>query len=129
MTPSNLLTSIFLIYIKFEKFWYITCLFTKMFRFWLKLAPISWTIIMSSFTERKYGFCERRMFRKKQEAISCKVCDTSFHKRCTEISGRNFNLVLHNNANCYCQSCFVKNVPSSHGTIIQTGITCKKIPL
>ena len=69
---------------------------------------------MSGFTLRKCGFCKRRMFRKeKQRTISCQVCDTSFHKRCTQISGRNFNLSLRNNANCYCQSCFVKNVPSS----------------
>ena len=34
-------------------------------------------------------------------------------QRCTQIWGKNFNLVLCNNANCYCQSCFVKNVPSS----------------
>ena len=69
---------------------------------------------MSGFTLRKCGFCKRRMFRKeKQRTISCQVCDTSFHKRCTQISGRNFNLSLRNNTNCYCQSCFVKNVPSS----------------
>ena len=53
------------------------------------------------------------MFRKKQKTISCQDCDTSFHKRCTQVSGKNFNLVLHNNTNCYCKSCFVKNVPSS----------------
>ena len=70
-------------------------------------------LIMSVFTVRKCGFCERKMFRKKQKSISCQVCDTSFHKRCTQISGRNFNLVARNSANCYCQSCFVKNVPSS----------------
>ena len=33
MTLSSFLTSISLIYIKFSKFWYITCLFTKMFHF------------------------------------------------------------------------------------------------
>ena len=53
------------------------------------------------------------MFSKKQKTILCQVCDTGFHKRCTQISGRNFNLVLRNNANCYCQSCLVKNVPLS----------------
>ena len=68
---------------------------------------------MSGFTVRKCGFCERRMFRKKQKTISCQDCDTSFHKRCTQVSGKNFNLVLHNNTNCNCKSCFVKNVPSS----------------
>ena len=58
------------------------------------------------------GFCEKRMFRKrKQETISCQVCDTSFDKRCTKISGGNFNLTLPDKANC--QSCFVKNIPSS----------------
>ena len=68
---------------------------------------------MSGFTVRKCGFCERRMFREKLKTISWQDCDTSFHRRCTQISGKNFNLVLRNNANCYCQSCFVKNVPSS----------------
>ena len=69
---------------------------------------------MSAFTVRKCGFCKRRMFRKKkQKTISCLVCGTSYHKRCTQISGRNFNLVSCNNANCYYQSCFVKNVPPS----------------
>ena len=33
MTLSSLLTSISLIYIQFEKFWYITCSFTKIFHF------------------------------------------------------------------------------------------------
>ena len=33
-----------------------------------------------------------------------------FHKRCTRISRRNFNLVLRTDANWYCQSCVVKNV-------------------
>ena len=68
---------------------------------------------MSCFTVGKCGFCERRMFRKKQKTISCQVCDTNFQKRCTQISGRNFNLAMHNNANYYCQSGFVKNVPPS----------------
>ena len=54
------------------------------------------------------------MFRKKtKEQILCQFCDTSYHKRCTQISGRNVNLVWCNKANCYCQSCFVKNVPPS----------------
>ena len=70
-------------------------------------------LIMSVFTVWKCGFCGRRMFRKKQKTISCKVCDTSFHKRCTQLLGRNFNLVVRNSVNCYCQSCFVKNIPSS----------------
>ena len=68
---------------------------------------------MSGFRVWKCGFCERRMFRKKQKTISCQVCVTSFHKRSTQISGKNFNLVSRNSANCYCQSCFVKNVTSS----------------
>ena len=70
-------------------------------------------LIMPGFTVPKYGFCERRMCRKKQKTVSCQVCDTSFCKRRTQILGRNFNLVSHNSANCYCQSCFVKNVSSS----------------
>ena len=64
---------------------------------------------MPGFTVQKCEFCERRMLRKKQKTILCQVCDT----RCTQISGRNFNLVSRNSANCFCQSCFVKNIPSS----------------
>ena len=65
---------------------------------------------MSGLTVRKCGFCEKRMFRKKQKTISCQVRDTSFHTRCAQISGRNF--ISRNSANCYGQSCFVKTVPS-----------------
>ena len=75
---------------------------------------------MSSFTVRKCGFCERRMSGKKQKTISCQVCDISYHKRCTQISGRNFNLVSRINANCYCQSCFIKNVLPSEDNESQT---------
>ena len=61
---------------------------------------------MSGFTVWKCGFCERRMCRKNQKIISCQVCVTSYQKSCTQISGRNFNLVSRNNANCYLQSCY-----------------------
>ena len=63
---------------------------------------------MSSFTLRKRRFCERRMF--KQKTISCEVRNTSYQKRCIKVSETSFNLVLDKNTNCYCQSCFVKNV-------------------
>ena len=58
-------------------------------------------LVMLGFTVRKCGFCERRIFGKKQKTISYQVCDTSFHKRCTDISERNFNLALRINAICY----------------------------
>ena len=59
------------------------------------------------------GFSVQRYSEKKQKTISCLVSDTSYHKRCTQISGRNFNLVSRNIVNCYCQFCFVRNVPPS----------------
>ena len=68
---------------------------------------------MSGFTVRKCGFCERRIFTKRAKNNFVSSLYSSFYKRCKQISGRNFNLVSCNSANCYCQSCFVKNVPSS----------------
>ena len=59
------------------------------------------------------NFVKGECSEKKQKAISCQVCDTSFHKRCTKMSRRNFNLALRNKENCYYQSCYIKNVPSS----------------
>ena len=59
------------------------------------------------------NFVKGECSEKKQKAISCQVCDTSFHKRCTKMSGRNFNLALRNKENCYYQSCYIKNVSSS----------------
>ena len=53
------------------------------------------------------------MFRKKQKTISCQVCDTGFHRRWPQMLGRKFNLVLRDNTNYNCQSCFVKSVLSS----------------
>ena len=68
---------------------------------------------MSGFTVGNVGFVKGEYSEKKQKTISHQVCETSFHKRCTQITGRNFNLVLLSNTNCYCYSCFVTNVLSS----------------
>ena len=68
---------------------------------------------MLPFTVQIYGFCERKIFRKKQKTISRQMCEPTFHKRCTQVLRKNFNSALCNNANCYCHSCFVENVPSS----------------
>ena len=68
---------------------------------------------MSGFTVQKGRFCERRMFRKKQKTISCQIYYTSFDKGRNKISRTNFNFALRIKANCYWQSCLVKNVPSS----------------
>ena len=51
------------------------------------------------------GFVKGECSAKKQKTISCQVCDTSYHKRCTQIWGRNrYQLSVRY------QSCFVKNV-------------------
>ena len=68
---------------------------------------------MSGFTVQKGRFCERRMFRKKQKTILCQIYYTSFDKGRNKISRTKFNFALHIKANCYWQSCLVKNVPSS----------------
>ena len=62
---------------------------------------------------RSVGFLKGECSEKKQKTILCKICDMSYHKRCRQILRRNFDLVSRTNANCYCQFCFVKNVPPS----------------
>ena len=50
------------------------------------------------------------------------VCDTSYHKECTKILRRKFNLALRTNANCYCQIVilFFKNAPLSEINVSPT---------
>ena len=55
--------------------------------------------------------CERKMFRKKQKKVSCQICNTWFHKKCTELSGKYFKLISFKKFNSLCQSCFRKHVP------------------
>ena len=40
---------------------------------------------------QKCGFCEGQMFRKKLKKVLCQICNTWFHKKCTQASGKNFN--------------------------------------
>ena len=59
------------------------------------------------------GFVKEECSEKNERQFRVKVVYISYYKRCTEVLGRNFDLVSRTNANCYCQFCFVKNVPPS----------------
>ena len=50
---------------------------------------------------------------KNKRQFRVKTVTPAFIRDAHRYREKNFNLVLRNNANCYCQSCFVKNVPSS----------------
>ena len=63
---------------------------------------------------QKCGFCKERKFRKKQKKISCQIRDTCFHKKCSQLSGKDFKLTSCNKFNSLCHSCFGKYVPFSH---------------
>ena len=60
---------------------------------------------------QKCGFCEGKMFRKKQKKVSCQICNTWFHKKCTQLSGKDFKSICFKKNNSLCQSCFRKHVP------------------
>ena len=66
---------------------------------------------MSNTAVQKCGFCEGKMFRKKQKKVSCQICNTWFHKICTQFSGKNFKLISFKKISSLCQSCFHKCVP------------------
>ena len=51
------------------------------------------------------------MFRKK---VSCQICNTWFHKKCTQLSGKDIKLIGFNKFNSLYQPCFRKHVPFSH---------------
>ena len=42
--------------------------------------------------------------------VSYQICDTWFHKKCTQFSEKDFKLISFNNCNYFCQSCFGKHV-------------------
>ena len=48
---------------------------------------------MSNTVIQKCGFCEAKMFRKKQKKVSCQICNTWFHKKCSQLSGKDFKSV------------------------------------
>ena len=50
------------------------------------------------------------MFRKKQKKVSCQICNTWFHKKCTQLSGKDFKSISFKKNNSLCRSCFRKNV-------------------
>ena len=66
---------------------------------------------MSNTAVQKCGFCEGKMFTKKQKRVSCQICNTWFHKKCTRLSGKDFKLISFKKFNSLCLSCFHKYVP------------------
>ena len=68
-------------------------------------------ICISNTTVQKCGFCEGKTFRKKHKKVSCQICNTWFHKKCTQLSGKDFKLISFKKFNSLCQSCFLKHVP------------------
>ena len=59
---------------------------------------------------QKCGFCEGKMFRRKQKKVLCQICSTWFHKKCTQLSGKYFESICFKKNNSLCQSCFHKHV-------------------
>ena len=66
---------------------------------------------MSNTALQKCGFCEGKMFRKKQKKVSCQIYNTCFHKKYTQLSGEDFKLISFKKFNSLCQSCFREHVP------------------
>ena len=66
---------------------------------------------MSNTAVQKCQFCEAKMFRQKQKKVSCQICNTWFHKKCTQLSGKDFKSICFKKNNCLRQSCFRKHVP------------------
>ena len=51
------------------------------------------------------------MLRKKQKKVSHQICNIWFHKKCTQLSGKDFKSICFKKKNSLCQSCFRKYVP------------------
>ena len=66
---------------------------------------------MSNTAVQKCRFCEGKMFRKKQKKVSHQICNIWFHKKCTQLSGKDFKSISFKKNNSLCQSCFCKHVP------------------
>ena len=49
--------------------------------------------------------------RKSKKKVSCQICNTWFHKKCTQLSGKDFKLISFKKISSLCQSCFHKRVP------------------
>ena len=73
---------------------------------------------MSNTEVQKCGFCEltlfRTLFRKKQRKVSCQICNTWFHKKCSQLLGKYLKLIGFNKLNSLCQSYFGNYVLSSY---------------
>ena len=69
---------------------------------------------MSNTAVQKCGFCEEKIFRKKQKKVSCQICNTWFHKKCSQLSGKDFKLISFDKLNSLCRSYFCKHVSFSH---------------
>ena len=50
----------------------------------------------------------------KAKKVSCQIWDSCFHKKCTQLSGKDFKLISFNKFSSLCQSCFSKYVLFSH---------------
>ena len=48
---------------------------------------------MSNTAVQKCGFCEGKMFRKKQKKVSCQICNIWFHKKYTQLSEKDFKSI------------------------------------
>ena len=62
------------------------------------------------FLRKENFFCAGKSMKK----VSCQIYDTWFHKKRTQLSGKDFKLISFNKFNSLCQSCFGKLVPCSH---------------
>ena len=72
-------------------------------------------LFMSNTAVQKCGFCEGKMFRKKQKKVSCQICNIWFHKKYTQLSEKDFKSISFTKKKkkkkSLCQSCFRKHVP------------------
>ena len=66
---------------------------------------------MCNTARQKCGFCEGKMFRKRHKKVSWQIYNTWFHKKYTQLSGKDFISISFKKNNSLCQSCFHKHVP------------------
>ena len=50
-------------------------------------------LFVSNTAVQKCGFCEGKMFRKKQKKVSCQICNIWFHKKYTQLSEKDFKSI------------------------------------
>lgn len=68
---------------------------------------------MSDYLAHRFAFCEKRIIRKEQKLVLCHICNTWFHKKCSQLLGKDYNLINQNMINCCCHFCHDKSVPLS----------------